>query len=223
MSEKSIKYKLLATDVDGTLTDENRELDIDVLKFIREIRKYLLVVITTGNNLYTAELLASLIGVSKDYIIAENGGVLKLKGRIIVLGDKRKALKAYEYLKARVKNVEEVKMSSQRLTDVALKRTIDVRILREYLKNFDIKIYDTKFAIHLLDKNVDKARALEKLINHLNIKPDEVIAVGDSENDRNMLRLAGYSICIGDEIKDVADICFSERWKAFKHILEILR
>ncbi len=222
MLRRNTTFKLIATDVDGTITDENREVDIEVLKYIRKIRNKITIVITTGNNLCTAEIIASLIGVSKKYIIAENGGVLKIGDEIYKLGDKKKALDAFNYLKKKL-SLEEVGMNFCRLTDVAIKRTIDSRIIKELLKGFDVKVLDTGFAIHIVDKNVDKSYALKKLLEHLNIKPDEIIAIGDSENDRKMLEMAGYSLCIGDKLRDVADICFDKRADAFKHVLEILK
>ncbi len=221
MSKRSMGYKLVATDVDGTITNENREVDIDVLYYIRRIREFVPIVITTGNNLCVAEIIATLIGASKDYIIAENGGVLKVKDKIIKLGNREKAIEVFKKLKQKY-NLVEVNMSNCRLTDVAIKRTIDSKILEKEILNYDVKIFDTKFAIHIVDKNVDKSIALKRLSEHLNIKLDEIIAIGDSENDRKMLEVAGYSICIGYELKDVADICFERRSDAFKHVLNII-
>ncbi len=40
-------------------------------------------------------------------------------------------------------------------------RTDDVNIIKESLKNHDIEIYDTKFALHLTNPNVNKGSSLK--------------------------------------------------------------
>lgn len=46
--------------------------------------------------------------------------------------------------------------------------------------------------------NVSKGEALKKLCKDLNINPQEVIAIGDSENDLSMLSFAGLSVAMGN-------------------------
>ncbi len=45
---------------------------------------------------------------------------------------------------------------------------------------------------------VSKKNGLEKLLNILDIKPEEIMAFGDSENDIEMLDYAGCSVVLGD-------------------------
>lgn len=56
--------------------------------------------------------------------------------------------------------------------------------------------------------NVSKGEALEKLCEKLNIYSQEVIAIGDSENDLSMLKFAGLSVAMenaSDRVKKQAD------------------
>lgn len=48
--------------------------------------------------------------------------------------------------------------------------------------------------VEVVDINVSKGTALEWLARHLNIKREEVIAIGDSYNDISMIRYAGLGI-----------------------------
>ncbi len=65
---------------------------------------------------------------------------------------------------------------------------------------------DTKFAIHLIDPGVNKGRALAMVADMLGVSLDEVVAIGDSENDREMLEMAGYGISVGEEsLRGVCD------------------
>ena len=63
------------------------------------------------------------------------------------------------------------------------------------------------------------------LLEKLNIKPEEMIAFGDSENDIDMIQLAGLGISMGNgtpECKAAADYVTDSIdqdgiWKALKH------
>lgn len=61
--------------------------------------------------------------------------------------------------------------------------------------------------LEILNKEVDKGRGLEVLCNLLEIHPDEVMALGDEENDLAMIRFAGLGVAMGnatDEVKSAA-------------------
>ena len=49
--------------------------------------------------------------------------------------------------------------------------------------------------------NVSKGEALKKLCEKLNVKSQEVIAIGDSENDLSMLKFAGLSVAMKNGTK----------------------
>lgn len=57
---------------------------------------------------------------------------------------------------------------------------------------------------------VHKGRGLQILCEHLNISMQDVIAIGDSDNDLTMLKMSGLGIAMGnadEHIKKVADTC----------------
>lgn len=56
-------------------------------------------------------------------------------------------------------------------------------------------------------KGITKASGMEQWCKYMNIQPEEVVAVGDSLNDVEMLRFAGFPVAMGnaaDEIKLLA-------------------
>ena len=62
--------------------------------------------------------------------------------------------------------------------------------------------------INVIDPRVSKGRALEALTSHLGISLDEVMAIGDGNNDIPLLTAAGLAVAMGDapeEVKAVAD------------------
>jgi len=58
-----------------------------------------------------------------------------------------------------------------------------------------------------VSKTATKAAGLSKLIAHLNIRREEVIAIGDSYNDLSMLKYAGFSIAMGNAYDEVKAVC----------------
>ena len=64
------------------------------------------------------------------------------------------------------------------------------------------------FYTEISAKNVDKWNALEVLKEKMNIKTEEIIAIGDNMNDKKMLENAGLSIAMGQSnphIKEIAN------------------
>ncbi len=69
-------------------------------------------------------------------------------------------------------------------------------------------VRSSKTCIDIVAENVSKGNALLEYIKGENIKPEEVIAIGDSENDYSMLKSVGFSITFenGDSLlKEFAD------------------
>ena len=61
----------------------------------------------------------------------------------------------------------------------------------------------------IAEKGTNKWTTIEKIMNRLNIKQDEVIAIGDNTNDIMMVKNAGLGVAMGngiDSIKEVADV-----------------
>lgn len=64
------------------------------------------------------------------------------------------------------------------------------------------------FFLELVPKGIDKALSLQRLIDHLGISREEVIAVGDGFNDLSMIEFAGMGVAMAnaqDAVKAAAD------------------
>lgn len=62
--------------------------------------------------------------------------------------------------------------------------------------------------IEVLPPNTSKGRALRLLANELSIAKEEILAIGDGENDREMLQFAGIGLAVANadpHLKEVAD------------------
>ena len=60
--------------------------------------------------------------------------------------------------------------------------------------------------LEIANKNVDKGKTLKKLGEIENIKPEGMIAVGDSANDKPLLRLVGMPVAVENAIPEIKSI-----------------
>jgi Cof subfamily protein (haloacid dehalogenase superfamily) len=84
--------------------------------------------------------------------------------------------------------------------------------VRDYLrKKYSEHLYITKstpYYCEIANKEISKGKAVLHLAEKWNIKQDEIMVIGDQDNDREMLEVAGVSIAMGnaaDGLKDIAD------------------
>lgn len=201
------KLKAIALDVDGTITDETRKVCLNALKAIyRAENNGIPVIIVTGNVMCATKTMAILFGTSGG-LVAENGGVIESNGKKQVLGDISECQRAFKFLRSKFK-VTKVEFSDQRISEVAIRRNIKEEVVKETVKSFNVEVYDTKFAIHLTDPDVDKGSSLGIIANEMGIKTDEILAIGDSENDIEFLKVAGMKVAVSnadEELKAIAD------------------
>jgi len=76
-------------------------------------------------------------------------------------------------------------------------------------ENFDLAVdYAEKTALEITPKNISKASGLKELCKFLKIDIAETVAVGDAENDIEILKTAGFSVAMGnasEKIKKIAE------------------
>ncbi len=226
-----MQVEALAIDIDGTLTDERRRLEPEAVALLREIeRRGVVIILATGNVLCVTEIAQIFIGVQGP-LIAENGGIVKDSslGVLRYLGDVVEVRRAFNHLISK-REVKLVPYSDLRKTEVAILREgITAQEVRALLRGFRVEVVDTKFAIHIKSPEVSKGQALEEVAKIRGIPLESVVAIGDSENDRDMLEKAGYAISVGEpSLAGVADLVTEQRYgagasQALRHVLTMLR
>lgn len=83
------------------------------------------------------------------------------------------------------------------------------KIIKDGTENVSMEYFYTE----ITNTNVDKWQAIENLIEKLQIKREEVIAIGDNINDAEMVKNAGLGIMMGNSapyIKEMADIVVND-------------
>jgi len=205
-----MQVKAIAIDIDGTLTYKDRSLNCRAVEALRKVT--IPVVLATGNISCFARTAAKLIGVS-DIAICENGGVVRFDydGEDIILGNKEKCLKAAELLKKQFEI--EFLDYEYRKSEVCLRRNFPVDEARKILENSgiaeEVRIVDSGFAYHIIDAKISKGKALSYIAGELKIDVKDFAAIGDSENDIDLLKTAGVGIAVAnsdEKLKREADI-----------------
>ena len=213
-----MKIEAIAVDIDGTITDDKRKLCISAIESLRSAEKAgIPTIIVTGNVVNYAYATQVLIGCSGG-LVAENGGMIFKEGynnnAVEILVNSEYIEKADEHLKEKLgKNY--LKHASHdndcRKTEIVFYKTIQREIIEDALKDYEhideLEIYDSGFALHVTDKRVNKGSSLRRLCEQNGIDIDNVMAIGDSENDEDFLKEVGVKIAVGnadDSLKEIS-------------------
>lgn len=196
------QIRLVVTDVDGTLVSGGDCLTPTVLETAHRLEdEGIIVGLASGRTLPRLESLAKDLGITGP-IIAENGGIAKLKanGGLVNLGYRRQpAVRAFEKLRRLFPDaIEEREDNRQRLVDVGIR---SLRIATEELRRHldDAQILDSGYMLHLLQKGVSKGRTLMRLLPKIGdgtISPHEVLVFGDSPTDVSLFQHFPHSVLI---------------------------
>jgi hypothetical protein len=216
--------KAVATDVDGTITDNKELLDVEAIGAIRDLEtRGVRVMLCSGNALCVLKSLGRYMGCTGP-LICENGGLVEYRGKMWVLSERRIAGEVINALKeAYGERVEESWSNRYRFVDMAVFRSLDLESLKRVVARFDgMKVLDSGFAYHILDEKVNKGAAVLKAMGIIGVRPSEVAAVGDSLTDMELLEACGFKAVVanGDpRLKEKADyIARSPFGKGFAEI-----
>ena len=208
----------IAVDIDGTITDEKRQICISAIEALRKAENAgIPTIIVTGNVVNYAYATEVLIGCSGG-LVAENGGIVFKEGEnnnaVETLVERDFVTSAEKHLKEKLGekfNQHASHDNMYRLTETVFYKTIAREELEEALKDFkyidELEIYDSGFALHITDKRVNKGTSLKYLCERNGINMENVMAIGDSQNDEDFLKQAGYKIAVGnaeDELKQIS-------------------
>ena len=208
----------IAVDIDGTITDDTRKICISAIEALRKAEKAgIPTIIVTGNVVNYAYATEVLIGCSGG-IVCENGGVVFKEGEnnnaVETLVEKDFVTSAETHLKEKLGEKFDIHASHDnmyRLTETVFYKTLSREDLEDALKDFEfldeLEIYDSGFALHVTDKRVNKGTSLRYLCERSGINMENVMAIGDSQNDEDFLKEAGYKIAVGnaeDKLKEIS-------------------
>jgi phosphoglycolate phosphatase (TIGR01487 family) len=226
------RTKVLATDVDFTLTDARLRLNTEAVEKIRQLeRKRVKVILTSGRNLPSIGSLAQLIGTS-GLVAAENGGVIaRYQTPIKILSRIENARAALRILKKRMGRRIKERADSRygmRLSNVSLERSFEPEEARRILQKSGLRVdlTDTGVSFQLLDSHVSKGYALSQLARLKRLSLANAVAIGDNYNDLSLFEAVAYRIAVANApegVKERADYVCRHRYgrgflKAVAHL-----
>jgi phosphoglycolate phosphatase (TIGR01487 family) len=202
---KSIKA--IVTDIDGSITDNNRRISTKAVEAIRAVEERgIPVMLASGNVLPLAFGLASFIGISGP-VIAENGGAVFYKYQVKYLADRKRCDEAFKELKKHLP-VKKLFTDRWRRAEVAIETNVSLEEVRKFVGDYNLKVETTGFAIHIFDQNMSKLNGLKVACEMMGIDIKDVVAFGDSENDIEMIEHCGVGMAPSNakpELKACAD------------------
>jgi phosphoglycolate phosphatase (TIGR01487 family) len=206
-----MKYKAVATDVDGTLTSKVQGISTEAIQLIRGLEaRGIPVILASARPFPILNILREYVGTS-GAIVCENGGHVDYRGEGRMLGDNEECMEVYRRLReAHGDRVREAWTNRYNRVDLAIQRTIPKDSVLEILTEFPaLRLIDSGFFYHVLTRDVDKGKGLKVASEMMGLEISEIVAIGDSEVDIELLQEAGYGIAVGDasdELKEIADL-----------------
>ncbi len=192
------RLRAVVTDVDGTLTDRDRRLDPNAIRWIRRLEsRDIPVVLATGNVLPIALAIHRSLGLSGP-IVAENGGILYQRKdgteRVERLADRSVALRAFRRLRAAGLPVRPLFTDRWRESEVAIEPNVPLRRIAPVLRGSPVRAEGTGYAIHLMERGAGKRPALDRALAPYGWTLADCVVLGDGDNDAPMLRGAGFGV-----------------------------
>src|SRR5256712_147541 len=201
-----MKPKIFAVDIDGTITDnKGGRVDLNALSALRYLVKLgHKVIYVTGRSSIEAYIL-SVFGGTMRIAVGVNGGIITTGlNEHKLIGNKEECIKAFEFLKVKIAGILE-KPVFPRITEVVLERNFDINLGKKILEenNLDAQLSDSQYAYHINSKGINKANGFLEVMRMFSAKKEDVIAIGDSETDIPLFRMAGMSVALGNASEEV--------------------
>src|SRR5215471_7012277 len=194
-----MKFLGLATDYDGTIARNGtvEPATCDALQEFKASGRRLILV--TGRELRE---LFSVFGRPEifDRIVAENGGVLynPATKRVKVLA----AAPPESFVCClRERGVRSLSIGRVLVATQETYRNIIEEVLCEL--DLELNIVLNKGALMVLPPHVDKATGLLSALPELQLRPAELVGVGDAENDHAFLHFCGLSVAVANALTSV--------------------
>jgi Cof subfamily protein (haloacid dehalogenase superfamily) len=81
------------------------------------------------------------------------------------------------------------------------------RLFEKYSTKLNMILTDNESLLQIMSKKASKENAVQLLCNRYGIRHEEIICFGDDHNDIGLFQVSGYSVAMGNAIKDLKDIC----------------
>jgi hydroxymethylpyrimidine pyrophosphatase-like HAD family hydrolase len=189
-----MKWQALATDFDGTIATDGVVDEPTRLALARLRSANVRVFLVTGRELgdFQADFLPIF-----DMVVAENGALLYQPGS----GETRAlAAPPSETFVAELarRGVNPLGVGTSIVATREPHETTVVEVIKEL--GLELQVIFNKGAVMVLPSGVNKATGLAVALQSFDIPPENVIGVGDAENDHPFLELCGLSVAVANAL-----------------------
>lgn len=208
--------KFVAVDIDGTLTDDKKQLNTRALDALRRLEDAgIPVILATGNVRAITYGLWRFLKLTGP-ICCENGGVLWHPSfdEPIFQADGSEAKRAAEWLSTVMPiDAKGIESNQWRESEWCLEPNEDLEQIRTRLSGSEwshLSALRTGFAIHLMEPHLSKGSGLEIILDRMGWSKEDMLCVGDAPNDLSMFETAHWSVAVKgafDSVSDAADVC----------------
>ena len=210
-----MERKTFAIDIDGTITENGGgRIHLGALAALRRLTHAGHNVIYVTGRSSVEGFILSVFGGTTGISVGENGGCITTDSdKHILLGDIKECQKAFSIISQKINNVT-LKKVYPRMTEIVLERTFDIAKAKQILADAGIfvTLSDSQYAYHINSYGINKGVGFTKVMQMLSVDRKDVIAIGDSDTDISLFKVAGTSIALGnasDGVKSCATITTS--------------
>jgi HAD superfamily hydrolase (TIGR01484 family) len=196
-----IRYLALATDYDGTLASHGTVDQETVAAIQRLAATGRMRILVTGRQIEDLERVFPQITLF-DWVVAENGPVLyRPSSHEIRLLAQQPPTAFIDALRRRA--VEPLSVGHVVVATVEPNDAIVSEVIREL--RLDLQVILNKGSVMVLPQSIDKATGLAAVLHELSLSPENVVAVGDAENDLSFLAMCGRSVAVANALEAVKE------------------
>lgn len=227
--------KAIILDLDGTLLDDNKKISEKTIEFLKQIKDKIKIIPASARqfctikpylekldlldeNNYTICFNGSLIVSNNEnelFLSYINQNVLMEIDEFILNNNIEWTYYLYDsrLLRNEISDIKDFTDKNKIYKIVGVSTSDEINEIRKNLPKCildNLEITSSELTrIEFVDKGMTKVKAIELLINKLDIDKENIIAIGDGENDINMIRYAGTGIAMLNSpeiVKENADI-----------------
>ena len=248
------KIEAIILDLDGTLLTDNKKISEETINFLKSISKDIRIILASARQFVTIKPYLEQLDLinSDNYTICFNGSLVvdNLENKFICSNIDFNIIKNIDsfilennidwtyymydnrYLRSNISNIDDI-INKDIYKIVGISTIENINNIRNNLSDFIINILEITSSelnrIEFVSKGMNKVKAIEMLLNKLNIDKSNVIAIGDGDNDIDMIKYVGYGIAMlnsPDKVKSSAKIITKYTnnedgvYKVIKDILE---
>lgn len=190
-----MRYHVLASDYDGTLADDGT-VNAETLRALgRFLDSGRVLVLVTGRTLADLKQAFSELALF-EYVVTENGATLyqPLTGVEEALAPPPPA----PFVELLQKRGVPLQVGKTIVATVQPYEEIVFQTIRDL--GLELQVIFNKGAVMILPSAVNKATGLLAALSRLAIRPAQVVAIGDGENDHSLWNAAGLGIAVSNAV-----------------------